>query len=226
MSYSYLFESRLRSQRVRPARDPCSIDALLNLDDRTHLLLKAQTINNDPKGVATYYEPPPLLNYELLYILIRLARPYLDRRDMKRFDYLNQGRDLYFQGLRKSHAAYIEMQSASAYEKILAARSETVAQVLQQRRSSSANDTLTGPDSKTPTIKLEREMVDIETARRKNNEDLRQLLLVLENRVKSRDETARWLSGLKWKFLKTEVPWLVDIGKHVFSQQKASKGMI
>ena len=226
MSYLYLRYSRLQSQRVPPDPIPGSIDALLSRDNLSNELLKLQILNNDPKGVAVDYEPLPFLDYHLLYTLISLARPYLDGRDIKRFDYLIQARRWYFTGHVKSQAAFIELQSASAYEEILAARSDKVAQALQQGRSSSANDACPTPDCKQQLDKSERELADIETARRKNNEDLRRLLLVVENRAKARDHATTWLSSLKWKFLQTEVPTLVNIAKQIHAQRMAKQGMM
>lgn len=231
MSYNYLRYSRLPSQRMVPPSLPGSIDALLDPRSRdSHQLFKTQVLNNSQAGNAIDNEPLPSLDYHLLHLLINLTRPCLNGRDLKRYDYLAEGRRWYFIGLSKFQDAFMELQAASTHGKILAARFDELAQKLRGSISSAKNPSALASNSASALDheqyinKLQCEMATIELARRRNNEDLRQILLLVERRAKARDKATAWFSSLKWKFLQTEVPALVDMVKQIYAYHMGKQG--
>jgi len=222
MSYEYLRHSRRPSQRIPPPKEPNTIDTILDLQTRTsHQLFKTQILNSiPPESLTTDLEPLPTLDYHLLYLLIKLARPYLNRRDLKRYDYLAEARKYYFIGQSKFQDAYVELLAASTHGKMLDAQFNELAQSLntnQDHTTSPSNPQITNIPTRLATIEL---------ARRLNNEDLRHHLLALDQRAKARDYATAWLSSLKWKFLQTEMPGLVAMGKQIHAYRMGKSGTL
>ncbi|KAL2055812.1 hypothetical protein ABVK25_004056 [Lepraria finkii] len=77
---------------------------------------------SDDEGNATQIEPLPNLDYHLLYTLIQLARPYLFKRDLKRFEYLAGARKLYYQCHYKFPSAFRTLQDLSSQSDVLDTR--------------------------------------------------------------------------------------------------------
>jgi len=86
------------------------------------------------------------------------------------------------------------------------------------------------PDHTSPinpkTTEIPTHLATIELARRLNNEDLRHHLLALDQRAKARDYATAWLSSLKWKFLQTEMPGLVAMGKQIHAYRMGKSGTL
>ncbi|KAL6717371.1 hypothetical protein ACLMJK_005286 [Lecanora helva] len=225
MSYTYLFNSRLPYQRMPPSPAPGSMDALLESRSRESVqLLKTQIAINSPHEVTRDCEPLPELDYHMLYVLINVLRPYLSKRDLKRFDYVAQTRKWYFVGLAKFQEAYRELEDANAYAKILDKQFDELAQEYSKTISSSPNEsTSPDPDIEQHVITLNRKMATIELARRKNNQDLQRLLSVVDRRTKARDHSTAFFSDLKRKFSQREVPALMEMGKHFYAHQERKK---
>lgn len=82
--------------------------------------------------VAPDIEPPPLLDYNIIHILIGVARPFLDQHDIKRWDYLADARRKYFEVHQNFYKAFHDLQDAQAYEKIMVRRkAELEVQIVQ-----------------------------------------------------------------------------------------------
>ena len=223
MSQLYLRHSRRPSQRVPLPPLPNSIDAILAPQTRTsHQLFKTQVLNNITGPRKNDPEPLPDLDYHLLYILINLSRPYLSTRDLKRYDYLAEARKWYFIGLSKFQDAFAQLQAANTYGKMLEEQFNSLSRELNLFV---ANDTSSlSPSEKTARIQtLSAQLATIEITRRNNNETLRHHLLTVEKKAKSRDYATAWLSSLKWKFLQTEMPGLVDLGKQIYAYQSGER---
>lgn len=80
--------------------------------------------------------------------------------------------------------------------------------------------------SATAKSKLSAELQRIDTARRKNNEELRQLLKDAGEKAKKRDQATTWLSSLKWKFQNTEIPPLVRYAHELHDHLKGKTGKL
>lgn len=161
-------------------------------------------------------EPLPEIDYHLLFTLISLARPYLNKRDLKRYDYLADARRTYYLGHEKFQRAFTELQVAAAYSEQLEQRYDAlgiIASVLVGEPTAAKE-------------KRKRELADIETKRMENNEELRQCLNKLEERRKARDDATTWFSKLKYDFLQGEIPALVEITRQVYAWEQKKGGML
>ena len=165
-------------------------------------------------------EPLPDLDYHLLYLLIHLTRPHQsDPRALKRYDYLADAREAYYNGITKFHSAYNGLHDANAYGNALDQEFAVVSQDLKEVESSMTSHewdkTLDG---------LRKNLARIEIARRKNNEAMRDLLLDLEEKGRKRDYATSYLSSLKWSFVKTQLPELIEMGRQVYELEVRKHG--
>lgn len=145
----------------------------------------------------TTEEPLPHIDYNLLFLLIRLVHAQLDNHGKKRYDYLIEARRYYYIGHAKFQEAFRELQDANAYGIILQKQAEQIDPIQA-----------TGAENKTTTTAAP-QITPLERARRANNEELRHLLLTVRHCAQARDHATSWLSSLKWEFLQVEMPPLI-----------------
>lgn len=218
---------RRPSQGILSPQPTDSISSFLNPYTRiAQQLFQTQILNNAQPSTARNtagfvdIEPLPKFHYHLLYMLIKLARPHLEKRDFKRYDYLADARKTYYLGHSKFQVAYGELQDAAAYNKTLNALFDKLAaKATALDQTEAFEDAASESKNESERLALQAEMASVEINRRKNHEVLRQLLLEVDMRAKARDNATRWFSSLKWKFLQTEIPVLVDIAKQAYAYE-------
>ena len=142
-------------------------------------------------------EPPPVIDYHLLSILLNLCRPNLTIRELKRFDYLADARGFYYRAHHDFEYHYRGLQDVYTCGLIL----DDEKKKLELLGESKANE-------------LEWNHV----ARMKNLEEKEECLGNVEERRKNRERCTAWFSNMKRECLKTDMPRLVYVGKHVFQR--------
>ena len=185
--------------------EPGSILALLeaNGSDARHLantaigLAQQESLFAADPVYGPEVEPPPMIDYHLLSILLSLCRPNLTIREMKRFDYLVDARGFYYRAHHDFEYHYRGLQDVY-----------TCGLILDEEKKKLE---LSG------TSKVE-ELDWNHTARMKNLEEKEKSLNGLEKRRKNRERCTAWFSSMKRDFLKTDMPRLVYVGKHVFQR--------
>ena len=163
-------------------------------------------------------EPLPQLNYFLIYRLIALARPHLNKHHLKRLDYVVDGRRSYYESHAKFHEAYRDLSDAYACAQILDKKAKELKAKLE--------DALAAVDGSSKVAAARTQLDAVQTQRMQNNEDMRVRLEVLEQRTKTRQHVAAWFSALKVVFLRDEVPWLVALGKQCYQHAMEQQGML
>ncbi|CAF9936581.1 hypothetical protein IMSHALPRED_010819 [Imshaugia aleurites] len=166
---------------------------------------------------TTAIEPLPHLNYFLINQLIRLARPLLQKRRLKRFDYVADARKQFYTGHFKFLLAYRDLLDASACAALLDREAETLSRLLA--------DALADARDKVPVASTRERLRTVEMQRRRNNEDMRVRLARLDAKAKRRRYAAAWYSDLKVVFLRDEVPWLIAVGRQRHEEAVARRGM-
>ncbi|KAK3173072.1 hypothetical protein OEA41_006401 [Lepraria neglecta] len=171
---------------------------------------------SDKEGNTTQIEPLPNLDYHLLYTLIQLARPYLPKRDLKRFDYLADARKLYYQCHYKFQSAFRALQDLSSQSDMLDTRHASLTH--------SQNLPLTdGQNTAAPTLTEELHILTVR--RRTNEQETRAALAEVKKRKEGMERACGWFSSLKWRFLNTEVGVLVEVGKQVYAYKNGNRCM-
>ena len=169
-------------------------------------------------------EPLPQLNYLLIYRLIALARPHLNKHQRKRLDYVVDGRHSYYESHAKQQVAYRELSDANACAVILDMEIKNLKLKLEDALSAVEGEG--NNDSNSKVAALRTRLDDLETQRVRNNEDVRVGTKLLELRTKMRQHVSAWFSDLKVIFLRDEVPWLVALGKKCYQHAMEQEGML
>ncbi|KAF6230441.1 hypothetical protein HO133_004784 [Letharia lupina] len=165
-------------------------------------------------------EPLPRLDYFLLNRLITLARPYLTKRQLKRMDYMADGRRSFYEAHHKSQVAYRDLLDAYACAETLDRTSEALRR--QLAHTLAGDDDNNNNDATAATLR--HRLVTLETQRRATNEDMRLRLHVLRAKAKNRHHVAAWYSDLKVVFLRDEMPWLAALGRRSYDRAAGRRG--
>ncbi|KAL9067606.1 MAG: hypothetical protein Q9161_006795 [Pseudevernia consocians] len=148
-------------------------------------------------------EPLPKLDYLLIYQLVAIARPHLNKHQLKSIEYMVDARGSFYVGHHKCQVAYRDLLDAYACAEILDRKVEELRRRLEHALTAEGNGTAT----------VRQHLCAIEIQRRSNNEDMRICLARLRAKTKNRQKIAALFSNLKFVFLKNEMPWLVALGK-------------
>ena len=153
------------------------------------LSLPPSSSSSSSSPTTTSIEPLPHLNYHLLHLLIALARPHLTKRELKRYDYLADARRCYYEALYKFQRAYRELLDAYSHGEALDHEFDAVA---NRTRGEQGEEEGGGV----------RQLCEVELARRKNNQHMRDLLEAVREKSRMRAAVTAWFSNLKWTFMK------------------------
>lgn len=144
---------------------------------------------------GTDVEPLPLIDYHLLFILLNYCRPNLTSRELKRFDYLADARGFYYRAHFDFEYYYRGLQDVYTRGIILGMEKQKLE--------------LSGASNS-------RELEWNQAARIENLQEQEKALEDLETRRKNREQCTAWFSHMKVEFLKSEMPRLIYVGKHLF----------
>lgn len=161
----------------------------------------------DTDGLGTLpasAEPLPHIDYHLIYSLITLAG-YLDKHQLKPFDYLIDARKDYYRSHSNFQAAFACLQDTRAYGLLLEQENKKLAKL----GSAGAK-------------KLESNKI----ALRKNNHALYRCLLEVDQRRQKRDEITTSFSQMKYVFVNDQMPQLVYVGKKAYRRFMELKGKL
>ncbi len=150
-------------------------------------------------------EPPPCIDYHLIYAIINVCRSSFDKREVKCFDYLIDARKFYYKSHLFFQTAFHGLQDVQAYGVVL----EQERARLEQSGSECAKE-------------LEKNKI----ATRKNNDDLFCAYMEVIKRRESIDRVAVWFRDAKRVFLREELPKLIFLGKHVYRKVMLVHGRI
>ena len=162
--------------------------------------------------VAPDIEPPPLLNYNAVHIMIGIGRQFLSKHDIKRWDYLADARTNYFVAHQNFYKAFHDLQDAQTYEKIMLERkAEIEVQIMQGEAHGTA---------KVVIDKKRRDLEDIACNLTKNRIQMPALAQAVREKAKVRDRTASWLSNMKSHLLERDFPALVYLMQQIFQNKQ------
>lgn len=164
-------------------------------------------------------EPLPNLDYFLIYQLVTIARPHLNKHQLKSIEYMVDARKSFYEGHHKCQVAYRDLLDAYACAEILDKKVEELRRQLAHTLTTEGNGTAT----------IRQHLCAIEIQRRSNNEDMRICIERLRAKTKNRQNVAVLFSDLKVVFLKNEMPWLVALGKQRYDwamRQRKERGSL
>ena len=180
--------------------EPRWLDTVLNCE--AHISCTAATLTQDsvqdPKRsfLESDCEPLPPIDYALMHGLI-FVNPTLNKHDKKRFDYIIDARKLYFDTHNQFQAAYRSLQDLYAHSVTLdKQKAEYESQGLMDLENMRYN----------------------ERARALTLREMRSLLPEMMKLHRKRTDVAIYFSDMKLKFLQTDVPRLVYIGRKVYQR--------
>ena len=156
--------------------------------------------HEDADGLASV-EPLPHLDYHLIHALTNIAARF-DKRAVKLFDYLIDGRKYYYNSHSSFHTAFVCLQDTRAYGLLLEREKTKLAKL----GSTAA-----------------KELESNEIAIRKNYHALHVCYLKVHACKKSRAEATTRFSQMKYYFLNTQMPRLTYIGKKVYQNAMESE---
>lgn len=156
-------------------------------------------------------EPLPHLDYYLLNQLVALARPHLNKHQLKRLEYTVDARRSFYEAHQKFQIAYRDLLDAYVCAELLDKKCEALKRQLADTLAVAASDG-------TAASSIRRQLSAIDIQRRSNNEDMRVCLQYTWARTKKRDHVALWYSNLKVLFLRDEMPLLLALGKQSYER--------
>lgn len=173
----------------------------------------------------TTIEPLPQLDYFLINQLITLARPHLNKHELKRMDYMVDARRSFYEGHHKFQAAYRDLLDAYACAEILDKKSEELRRHLVANKGNAVASTQQQQQQQLLLQQLQHQkrLHAIEIQCRSNNDNMRLCLHHLRAKTKTRQDVAAWYSHLKMVFLEKEMPWLTALGKQCYDWAKRQR---
>ena len=162
--------------------------------------------------LASEIEPPPLLDYHTIHMMIGICRQFLDKHDIKRWDYLADSRKNYFEVHQQFYKAFNSLQDAEAYELITTEKKKELELQIQQAE---VNGT-----AKMVVAKKKRDLEDLVWSLAKNRLEMPALAEALRRKAKVRDHAASWLSNMKMQLLRQDLPALVYLVRQVFQNKQ------
>lgn len=163
-------------------------------------------------------EPLPQLDYYLINQLVTLARPHLNKHQLKRIEYMVDSRRSFYESHHKFQVAYRDLADAYACAETLDAKVEA----LRRQLADALVATAAGNNGLADDI--QRQLLAIDIQRQGNNEEVRACLERLQAKTKNRQSVAVLFSDLKVVFVKNEMPWLIAFGKQAYAAAMRQRG--
>lgn len=195
-----------RSSAFEVSLEQGSLLALLegNVHESSFMAKMAIMLAHEDADLTASVEPLPHIDYHLVHALISLAARS-DKRAVKQFDYLIDGRKYYYKSHSSFHTAFACFQDTRAY-----------AMLLEREKTKLAKLGSTAV----------KELESNETALMKNYHALVLCLQEVEKCRKSRAKATTRFSEMKYLFLNTEMPRLIYVGKKAYQRAMELKGKI
>ena len=169
-------------------------------------------------------EPLPVINYLLMNHLISVARPYIQKRQLKRIEYLIDARRSFYEAHSKHQTAYRDLADAEACATILDKAIDEASTELAERLAEDKDV------ESAYTKKRRQRIVDLKEQRVKNDVDLVVRMQEVERLNKTRQDVSLWFSNLKTIFLEDEMPWLTALAGELYEadqeREKEKEGML
>ena len=172
-----------------------------NVLESSFMAKMAIVLAHEDADTLASVEPLPHIDYHLVHALISLAAQ-IDKRAVKPFDYLIDGRKYYYNSHSSFHTAFVRFQDTRAYGLLLEREKTKLAKLGS-------------------TAAKERESNEI--ALRKNYHALYLCLQEVHACQESRAQATTRFSEMKYFFLNTQMPRLIYIGKKVHQRAMEEK---
>lgn len=189
--------------------EPGSILALLESNDSTtgYIPKIAIILSDDDAlfGADFDYnveaEPLPEINYNAINLLLSICRSCLDKRELKRYDYLAEARVDYYKAHFKFERIYRSLQDANAYGRIL------TDQMKELKKAGEAKAKEIGYNK---------------AAQSENAKALKALAPSVRNYAQRRNRVTSWFSHMKLAFIRNEIPRLLYVAQHLYEKMKVA----
>ena len=146
-------------------------------------------------------EPVPYIDYKLISNLIHLSANN-DKRQLKRLDYLEHAREMYYSFHEKYGHEFRGLQDAYAYGMLLEREKNRLQRLSRVNRM---------------------DLQYNENRRLQNRHLLEDLLVKLDELNRKRKQVTHWFSKMKYDFINCELPRLEHIGRLAYMQATEGK---
>ncbi|MCJ1428344.1 hypothetical protein MMC29_006253 [Sticta canariensis] len=173
-----------------------------NVLESSFMAKMAIVLAHEDADALASVEPLPHIDYNLVHALIKVAGG-TDKRAVKLFDYLIDGRKYYYNSHSSFHTAFVRFQDTRAYGLLLEREKTKLAKL----GSSAA-----------------KELESNEIALRKNYHALHLCLEEVYACRENRAQATTQFSKMKYLFLNTQMPRLIYVGKKMYQNAMEAEG--